>query len=142
MNDLLGSKSDVAAILGRFAVNPQLGLVAPARALLDLAEPNRHHLNRHWLDRVFTEAGMNDLAGNYRCNFVAGSMFWFRVSALASMLELDLGPDRFEDELGQVDGTLAHAIERFFAVCAERHGYVVEEVTRDGAPAALRERTA
>jgi len=142
LNDLLGSEEAVSAILGRFAGNPQLGLVAPAGTVLDLAVPNRHHLNRHWLDQIFAEANMSGLVGTYRCNFVAGSMFWFRLSALAAMLQLDLGPDRFEDELGQVDGTLAHAIERFFAVCAERHGYVVEEVARDGAAAAPIERTA
>ncbi len=64
-----------------------------------------------------------------RYGFFAGSMFWARAQALAPLLALDLKPDDFEEECGQVDGTLAHAIERIFAVVAERAGFVVEDTT-------------
>ena len=55
--------------------------------------------------------------------FIAGSMFWFRRAALQHLFS---GPDipAFEDELGQTDGTTAHAYERIFALLAGQAGYV------------------
>ena len=44
-------------------------------------------------------------------------MFFVRVSSIKNLLKLDLKESDFENETGQVDGTLAHAIERIFAVC-------------------------
>lgn len=55
--------------------------------------------------------------------FAAGSMFWFRRSALAPLTSSNL-PPLFEPEDGQFDGTLAHATERLFPVVARRQGFV------------------
>ncbi|MBV2186329.1 MAG: glycoside hydrolase family 99-like domain-containing protein [Rhizobium sp.] len=133
MGDLLGSMGKIEKIMKRFKSNRQLGIVAPHRSLLELGDPNRNVLNRTWLDRLFADLRMMDLVGTYQCNFIAGSMFWFRVEALAKLEPLDLRSEEFENELGQVDGTLAHAVERIFAVCAERDGFVVEEVLMEPA---------
>lgn len=51
-------------------------------------------------------------------NFVAGSMFVARVDAIIPILNLAIDEADFEAELGQTDGTLAHAIERIFSVSA------------------------
>lgn len=48
--------------------------------------------------------------------FFAGTMFWFRPSALAPIERLKIQLEEFEEEAGQVDGTLGHAIERVFAL--------------------------
>ncbi|WP_321334861.1 glycoside hydrolase family 99-like domain-containing protein [Breoghania sp.] len=127
LNSLLGSKTNVERILARFQENQSLGIIAPNGSLLNLGEPNRNVLNRAWLDRLFDALGMGELTGSYNCDFVAGSMFWFRVEALAKLDELDLKADQFEDELGQVDGTLAHAVERLFAVVTARAGFEVKQ---------------
>ncbi len=43
-------------------------------------------------------------------------MFFARVDALKPLLSLGLTDDDFDIEAGQVDGTIAHAIERCFSV--------------------------
>lgn len=49
-------------------------------------------------------------------SFVAGTMFYARVSALKPLLGVPLQPADFEEESGQTDGTMAHVIERALAV--------------------------
>jgi hypothetical protein len=50
-------------------------------------------------------------------------MFWCRPQALKPLLDLELDLDEFERENGQMDGTLAHAIERLFLFTVEKAGY-------------------
>lgn len=128
LNDLLRSLESVTVIKKRFADDPSLGIVAPRGSLLPLDEPDCNVRNRAWLDKLLTRAHMDNVVGANNCNFIAGSMFWFRVEALTILDELDLSVNEFEDELGQVDGTLAHAVERLFAVTAEERGFRVEEI--------------
>ncbi len=54
--------------------------------------------------------------------FVAGTMFYSTVDSLRPLLDLGLEDKMFEPELGQVDGTLAHAVERAIAVSARSIG--------------------
>ncbi|MET4570496.1 glycoside hydrolase family 99-like domain-containing protein [Rhodanobacter soli] len=56
-------------------------------------------------------------------SFIAGSMFWLRPAALRLLLDAHLEVTEFEAEAGQLDGTLAHAVERVFSLAASGGGF-------------------
>lgn len=56
-------------------------------------------------------------------NFPAGFMFWAKVDAIKPLLTSNLDVLNFEDELGQLDGTLGHSIERLIVFSAMARGY-------------------
>lgn len=60
---------------------------------------------------------------NVYLEFPTGSMFWCRTDALKSLRDLHLRFADFDDEAGQIDGTLAHAVERAFLYSVEASGY-------------------
>jgi lipopolysaccharide biosynthesis protein len=125
LHDLLGSRAHTKAIQSRFRKEASVGMIAPGGSIMRLDEPVRNISNRHWLNRLLPDLNLTGFVGNYKFDFVAGSMFWFRVEALARIDDLNLTAEDFEDELGQLDGTLAHALERLFAVVAKDSGYAV-----------------
>jgi len=51
--------------------------------------------------------------------FFAGTMFWGRIDAIDSILSKNYKPRDFDRELGQIDGTFAHALERIFSIVPE-----------------------
>lgn len=54
--------------------------------------------------------------------YPAGSMMWINKEVWRALRNLKLAPADFEPELGQLDGTLAHALERHVAIIANKLG--------------------
>ena len=54
--------------------------------------------------------------------FPVGNMFWARVDAILPFFT-NIQMSDFPIEKGQVDGTIAHAIERLWVYVAEYNGY-------------------
>jgi lipopolysaccharide biosynthesis protein len=121
LNCLLGSQDSVAGILETFERRADLGIVAP-RSFAVI----RHLL--HWSNnfetcKALAESMGISIARNDPLDFPAGSMFWVRSAALRPLLGLGLKVSDFPEEEGQIDGTLAHAIERLFFHACEAAGF-------------------
>ena len=95
--------------------NPSIGIFCPDGHFVEMSYFWGSNAERviHLASRMGVEP--NALPG---LNFIAGSMFIARVDAIIPLLNLAIDDSDFELELGQTDGTLAHAIERLFAVSA------------------------
>ncbi|PJK11582.1 hypothetical protein CO608_03440 [Lysobacteraceae bacterium NML08-0793] len=115
---LLGE--NLADILAAFAQDPKLGLLAPASHL----QPLHYYwgANAANVDYLCRRLGL-PAADTENELFAAGSMYWLRLEALRPLLDAHLDEAEFEPEAGQVDGTLAHAIERIVLKTIHAAGY-------------------
>ena len=118
---LLGSPAVVRSVFEVFNQVPDLGMVAPQHF-----EPVRRWLdwrgNLKVAQALAARVGI-ELQPDATLDFPSGSMFWARTAALRPLLDLDLTAEDFPEEAGQVDGTLAHAIERLYFHVCEAAGY-------------------
>lgn len=117
---LAGSPQIVASIL-QLLSQKTVGFVFPQHYF-----PLRRHI--HWgknfeLSRALLERAHVTINEQMELECPSGSMFWCRTDALRPLLDLQLRFADFPDETGQVDGTLAHAIERAFLYACESRGY-------------------
>ncbi|HAL22471.1 MAG TPA: hypothetical protein DCP40_07070 [Stenotrophomonas sp.] len=118
--DRLMAPDRASRIVAAFAKDPTLGLVPP--------EGHVQRLDYFWganernVQALLSRFGVAQGDTNAD-TFIAGSMFWVRLEALRPMLDTHLQPSLFDTEAGQVDGTLAHAVERTFTLVARHAGY-------------------
>jgi glycosyltransferase involved in cell wall biosynthesis len=131
---LLGDAALPAAVTTAFAANAALGIIAPKGHLIAGeffwgANATRVH---ELAERLGYVGPLDPFT------FAAGSMFWIRSRALKPILDLALKTIDFEPELRQVDGTLAHALERLLPVAAKMGGYRLTDTrVLGGSPRAL-----
>ena len=95
--------------------NPSVGIVGPDGHLVEMGSFGGGNMSTVIDLALRMGVTSNELFG---LSFVAGSMFVARPEAMSPLLNLAINPNHFEQEQGQVDGTLAHAIERLFSVSA------------------------
>ena len=119
LQKVLGWGDYPRSVVAAFQENPAIELIIP--------EGHATWAGRYWganrlrVIRLASRIGYRGLSANFV--FPAGSMFWMRTDALRPILELGLGVEDFEQEAGQDDGTLAHALERLLPLAAKLRGY-------------------
>lgn len=96
------------------------GIIGPSQHIVSLSKYGSVNLERV---RQFAQALGLGYVRTASDAFVAGTMFFARVDALTPLLRLQLDETDFEPEIGQIDGTLAHVIERLFVYSALAAGY-------------------
>jgi len=109
---------------------PNIGLVGPQGHVISMGM--YYGANRKNVNLLARRMGIENIDPNHD-RFIAGTMFVARSIALKPILALGLRPDEFETELSQLDGTMAHAVERALAYSAMSAGFEIASVARDGA---------
>jgi lipopolysaccharide biosynthesis protein len=133
LSDLLGDPGAIRHLIAWLDANPDAGLVGPT-GLRIAGEGHRWGSNEARLRQLAARAGLGE--SEIRVDFFAGSMFWCRRAALEPLKGLKLKLGDFEPEQNQIDGTLAHALERLFLLAAGHAGFVAHEI-REVAAASL-----
>ncbi|WIL43322.1 glycoside hydrolase family 99-like domain-containing protein [Pantoea agglomerans] len=127
--DLLGAREHVAKIINYFELHEDVGIIAPRNSITDLSIPEINLGNRYWLEKLFARMDSPELFKTFKTSFPAGSMFWFRKDALDPLASNLLDEEEFELEAGQLDGTLAHSVERVTGAVANSQGFKVVDIT-------------
>ncbi|MGY5942033.1 glycoside hydrolase family 99-like domain-containing protein [Stenotrophomonas forensis] len=131
MVDALLGTAQAAANLAHLQADPRIGLMAPAGHLLKVADYIGGNALR--MERLWALLGLDSAPGDGQ--FASGSMFWVRLPALRPLLDAHLLPSMFDTEAGQIDGTLAHAIERATGAVVSAAGFTVADTSEvEGAP--------
>lgn len=116
---LLPSKKQVNNMIS--LLEEESAIIGPAEHVVAFSKhmgSNKEHLDKilrdrydkHEVDEYFS---IIDTQG-----YVGGSMFWARIDALEGFVNMPLIVEEFESERGQIDGTMAHAVERSFSSMA------------------------
>jgi lipopolysaccharide biosynthesis protein len=123
LDKLLGSEQVIRDIVSSFRADPSLGIVGPAGYVVPSSffwERNAALVEELCLRMGFDVRGV-------AFAYVAGTMFWARVDALSPLARIALRNEDFEEEVGLVDGTTAHALERCLPIAARVGGFRVAE---------------
>jgi len=96
-----------------FERHPRIGLLAAPGQVRSSTHDMGSSGNLAWLARLCRELNL-DAPPEF--SFVEENMFAGRVDALERLSQVNRLGDRFEEELGQSDGTLAHALDRLVGV--------------------------
>jgi hypothetical protein len=127
MDTLIGSREIAESILSLFD-DPKIGVIFPQH-MYELRGSLNWGYNYDLARALLRKAGIA-LNKTLPLEFPSGSMFWGRSAAIRPLLNLNLNFEDFPAESGQLDGTLAHAIERTILMFAESSGHEWLKVAR------------
>lgn len=119
-DQLLGSRNAISTIIKELDDNPNLGLLFPDN-FVDAKPFVAWAGNLPAARRLLHGLGLDQTSLEDTWEFPAGSMCWMRARAMHPLLGLTL--DDFTEEDGEVEGTLAHVIERCLIHVAAAQGY-------------------
>jgi len=118
--ELLGSPEQIQ-LIKIYLDQHDVGIIGPKDNLLSTEQFIGG--NQEWINNLADK--LNLMYYGEPFIFIAGTMFWFKPEALAPILRLQLSEMDFSVENGEVDATLAHALERFFGLLVLKQGYQI-----------------
>ena len=121
-DNLLGSEEFVKSIIEIFDNNPDLGIICP-HTFKPMAPWVEWGKNFKTVNLLIEKTCKTELELPDKPDFPVGNMLWLRSSAVNNLFISGIQMADFEDEMGQLDGTLAHSIERSWFYIANSNGY-------------------
>ncbi len=118
---LFGSSENISNIIKNLEYNKGLGIVFP-KVFQRLENAAHWGLNRNIAEKTMQKLGIDIMLPVNNLVFPVGNMFWAKVEAVLPFFS-HLSISDFQKERGQVDGTLAHAVERLWVYVSEYSGY-------------------
>jgi len=122
IRNLAPSPKEIRKIVNSFIENPSTGIAGPREFHLNISDYLGGNATN--LENLETRLGLG--GQNTKSKFFAGSMFWFRPKALEGLKSL--AEDSLPEELGQIDGTWLHSVERLVILQSETQGYSTIEL--------------
>jgi lipopolysaccharide biosynthesis protein len=119
-HNLIGSREIINSIL-TLLERDEIGAVFPQH--YPLTRPAVHWAHSFPRARELLKQSGIALRQSMPLEFPSGSMFWGKTAAFRLLLDRKLDFADFEEEAGQTDGTLAHAVEHSFLHFVEAAGY-------------------
>lgn len=117
IHNIMGSKSVVDQIVSCLIGKENIGLIMPPYFAALPNQPKwggNYQKTRELLKRLgYLKYSISE---NQCPDFPAGSFFWCKVSTIAPLLSCGISYNDFEEEAGQLDNTLGHAIERALGI--------------------------
>jgi lipopolysaccharide biosynthesis protein len=110
---------------------PDTGVIGPKGVYYPLTVnfPANGQYMTHVLKRMYRSSIVHKYLQQERAEygFFGGTMFWARLDSVHDLIDVPLS--YFEEEKGQIDGTVAHALERLFCIVSEIEGRKMYEVS-------------
>lgn len=126
---LLGSTEQVTSIQKAFGSDLALAMIGPQNHVLD----TRFYMgkNAEKVQNLFYQCGYaQGLPESFF--FVASTMFWARPDIFTPLLKANLSFSNFDCEPLPVDGSLAHALERFIGLLVLEQGKKLQSIDVEG----------
>lgn len=119
------SQESIRYIRHKLGKANRTGLLSPPGSIIPITACLS--LNALWLAELLAAYGISPKWA-IKQDFIVGSMFAGKVQSLASLSLKAPSLNCYESELGQVDATLAHGMERFLSIFVQHQNFAIEEV--------------
>ena len=124
LDQMFGSPNLVDCIMRYLEENNDVGFFYPDN--LQVIKEHVHLAeNAPIIKSLIKRAGLRNVEMPAVLEFAAGSMAWFRSSAFRTFVDSFATSEDFDLEEGQLDKTIAHAVERAFPIVAKAQGFRV-----------------
>jgi FMN phosphatase YigB (HAD superfamily) len=127
IHNLIGDKALVKRILREFIFTERVGLIYPTTAVGMPSWVHSWGKNLSEAQKLSSKLGLIPPEKEFHI-YPIGGMFWARTAALSQLLDHAWEYGDFPLEMGQTDGTIHHALERFVSLASNQNNFKTKYV--------------